>query len=217
MKRRNVLTTVGTLTLGVGTALGTGAVDVVSSNNEGSFRVVSPGADIRIDPADSVGSDVLKNDTIDFGNLEPNDLPVAAVRGNDGQMVTIQVAFTATQDHNFGDILKITNNNTDGVDYEVAFDYTGFGEKVVDGTIPTSDVIDAFEFTSGSTVVSSDSSTQQNDPTNFVTVSPGSPETIGLSVNGTSSIENAVTSGSFTGDSDSTVLIDEVTAIANQL
>ncbi|KAB1187473.1 MULTISPECIES: hypothetical protein [Haloferax] len=217
MKRRNVLTAVGTLALGVGTALGTGAVDVVSSNSDGSFRVVSPGADIRIDPADSVGADVLKNQTIDFGSLEPSDLPVATVSENNGQMVTIQVAVTAAEAHNFGDILKITNNNSDGIDYEVAFDYTGFGPKVDDGTIPQSDVIDTFEFTHGSTVVSSNSGDQDNDPTNFVTVSPGSPETIGLYVNKMSSIENAVTAGSFTGNSDSTVLIDEVTAIANQL
>ncbi|KTG30386.1 hypothetical protein [Haloferax profundi] len=217
MKRRTALTTLGMLALGGGTALGTGAVDVVSSNANGSFRVVSPGADIEITPASSTGSNVITGDTIDFTALEPNDLPVATVNGNNGQMVTIQVAVTATQDVDFGDILTITNNNADGTDYEVAFDYTGFGADV-GATIPTADVVDAFEFRSADdTIISSDSTDSENDPTNFVTVSTESPETVSLRVNQTSTIANAVASGSFAGDSESTVLIDEVTAVANQL
>ncbi|KAB1198162.1 MULTISPECIES: hypothetical protein [Haloferax] len=218
MKRRNVLTAIGTLSLGVGTALGMGAVDVVSSNSDGSFRVVSPGADVRIDPADSVGADVVKNGTIDFATLEPNDLPVATVSGNGGQMVTIQVAVTATQDHDFGDILKITNNSTDSTGYDVGFTYTGFGAAVDDGSIPKTDVVQAFQFTHGASTtktVSSDWGDAQYDPMNYVSVEAGTSETVGLKVLQTDSIANFV-SGSFTGDSENAVLIDEVTAVANQ-
>ncbi|KAB1193250.1 hypothetical protein GJR96_07240 [Haloferax sp. MBLA0076] len=217
MKRRNVLTAVGTLAFGVGTALGTGAVDVVSNNSDGSFRVVSPGADIRIDPADSLGATVEKNQSIDFATLQPNDLPVATVSGNGGQMVTVQVAVSATRDHDFGDILKLTNNNTDGTDYDVGFTYTGFGADVDDGSIPKSDVVEAFQFTHGSpeSIVSSDWADPQYDPQNYVSVSAGTSETVGLKVVQKTSIANSV-SGSFAGDSENTVLVDEVTAVANQ-
>ncbi|WP_416840354.1 hypothetical protein [Haloferax sp. DFSO52] len=217
MNRRTVITALGTLTFGTGIALGTGAADVVSSNNQGGFRVVSPGADIRIDPADSVGSNVVKNGTIDFDSLEPDDLPVATVSENNGQMVTIQVAITGDQDVDFGNILKITNNNTDGTDYTISFDYTEFGSAVEDGSIPKADVVGAFEFQrADGTVISSDPLDTEYDPTNAVTVSPGTPETVSLSVTQSSSIANGVTSGSFTGDSDSTELINEVTAMATQ-
>ncbi|MFC7202664.1 hypothetical protein ACFQJC_04000 [Haloferax namakaokahaiae] len=215
MKRRNVLTAVGTLALGVGTALGTGAVDVVSSNSDGSFQVVAPGAEIRIDPADSVGPNVQKDTTIDVSALEPDDIPVATVSGNDGQMVTIQVAVSATADVDFGDVLKITNNSTENTDYDVGFAYTGFGTAVEDGSIPKADVVEAFQFTSGTQTVSSDWADPQYDPKNQVSVPAGTSATVGLEVLQTDSIANFV-SGSFTDDGESTVLIDEVSAVADQ-
>ena len=215
MKRRNVLTTVGTLALGVGTALGTGAVNVVSSSTEGSFQVIAPGADIRIDPADTVGSYVEKDTTIDFATLDLDDLPAATVSGNNGQMVTIQVAISATQDVDFGDILKITNNSTDGTDYDVGFTYTDFGTAVEDGSIPKDDVIDAFAFTHETNIVSSDSADPEFDPKNYVAVSAGTSETVGLEAFQSDSLANFV-SGSFTGDTESAALITEVTAVAEQ-
>ncbi|WP_411964498.1 hypothetical protein [Haloferax sp. YSMS24] len=215
MNRRNVLTAVGTLALGVGTALGTGAVNVVSSSTEGSFQVVSPGADIRIDPADTVGSLVEKNTTIDFAALDTTDLPVATVSGKNGQMATVEVAISATQDVDFGDILKITNNSTDGTDYDVGFTYTGFGTAVKDGSLSKSDVVDAFAFTHETNVVSSDSADPQFDPTNYVTVTAGASETVGLEAFQSDSLSNFV-NGSFTGDSENAALITEVTAVAEQ-
>lgn len=215
MNRRNALTALGTLALGVGTALGTGAIDVVSSTNEGSFQVVAPGADIRIDPADTVGADVQKNTTIDFATLDASDLPVATVTGNGGEMVTIQVAISATRDVDFGDVLKITNDSTDGTDYDVGFTYTGFGTAVEDGSIPKDDVVDAFAFTHGTSVVSSDSADPQYDPRNYVSVTAGTSETVGLEAFQSDSLANYV-SGSFTGDSESAALVTEVTAVANQ-
>ncbi|WP_042663313.1 hypothetical protein [Haloferax sp. ATB1] len=230
MKRRTVITAIGTLAVGTGTVLGTGATEVLSSNEDGSFRVVSPGADISITVPDNPGSDVTtfpdagtSDGNIDFEALEPDELPKVHVIDRSstltGDMVEIQVAVEADQITGLGNILDITNNNSDD-DYYVGFEFTTLGTAVTDGGITEQEAYTAFQFKHGSSTeqtVSTDTSSDSTEPANYVAVSPLGTESVRLDVDTTaSSIEDALSPGDFGNNSKSITLIDEVTAVATQ-
>lgn len=229
MKRRNVITAIGTLAVGTGTVLGTGATEVLSSNSDGSFRVVSPGANISITVPDNPGSDVttfsgsdLSNEDIDFETLEPDELPKVHVIDRSstlsGDMIEIQVAVEANQSENLGNILDITNNN-DNDDYYVGFEFTELGTAVTGGDITKKEAYTAFQFKDSiSNTVSTDTTTDSTEPANYVTVpADAGTESVELAVDTTAeSIEDALSSGDFGNNSESITLIEEVTAVATQ-
>ncbi|MGB9956598.1 hypothetical protein ACOZ4B_09445 [Haloferax prahovense] len=232
MKRRTVITAIGTLAVGTGTVLGTGATEVLSSNEDGSFRVVSPGADISITVPDNPGNDVTtfpdagtSDGNIDFEALEPDELPKVHVIDRSstltGDMVEIQVAVEADQNKNLGNILDITNNNADD-DYYVGFEFTTLGTAVTDGGITKQEAYTAFQFKHGDstkqTVSTDTSSIDSTEPANYVMVSSGTgTESVELAVDTTaSSIEDALSPGDFGNNGESITLIDEVTAVATQ-
>lgn len=164
MQRRKFITAVGTIGVGSGMALGTGAVDAVtSSNGDSSFRVVAPGADITIDPPSSSSSPVETGTSIDFGALEIGDLPKVAVTDADG-MVQIEVAVElGTTPGDVGTVFTVTNNSSTTA-YDVGFTYTGYGETVTGGeydTIDQSVAQSAFQLIDGET----DSSPSTYSPT----------------------------------------------------
>ncbi|WP_233194336.1 hypothetical protein [Haloferax marisrubri] len=205
---------------------------MLSSNSDGSFRVVSPGANISIDVPSSPGQNVSvfedgnTDGGIDFETLEPDDLPKVHVieRSStlDGDMVEIQVAVEADQDKNLGNILDITNNNTSD-DYYVGFEFTELGTAVTDGSITKQEAYTAFQFKHGdSTTVSTGTSSDSTEPANYVTVpADAGTESVELAVDTTAkNIKDALSPGDFRDNSESTsksiTLIDEVTAVATQ-
>ncbi|ELZ80057.1 hypothetical protein C454_12673 [Haloferax gibbonsii ATCC 33959] len=239
MKRRNVITAIGTLAVGTGTVLGTGATEVLSSNEDGSFRVVSPGANISITVPDDPGANVSvfqdgNSDAdgdaaaggIDFGSLEQMDLPAVHVIDNSntgGGMIEIQVAIEKESGgQGLGKIFDIVNNNSDAA-YDVGFEFTTFGNAVNTngGTVSPSTAKEAFQFVdSNSNVVSSDPDDSDHNPQNFVTVEAsgdaGSRVPVSLKTDATlgniSSEFDA--SGTFGDVSENITLIEEVTAVA---
>ncbi|RDZ48334.1 hypothetical protein C5B86_04620 [Haloferax sp. Atlit-19N] len=239
MKRRNVITAIGALAIGTGTVLGTGATEVLSSNGDGSFRVVSPGANISITVPDNPGANVSvfqdDNDDadgdaaaggIDFGSLEQMDLPAVHVIDNSnssGGMIEIQVAIekgSGAQD--LGKIFDIVNNNPDTA-YDVGFEFTTFGNAVTTngGTVTPATAKEAFQFVnSDGNVISSDPNESTHNPQNFVTVaaSADSGSRVPVSLETDATLGNISsefdTSGTFGDVSENITLIEEVTAVA---
>jgi len=225
MKRRQVITAFGTLAIGTGTALGTGAFSATSSSSDAALSIVTQGDNVNLDirPGNGVeGNGNIENvsSTDDFydatsPDLSFGDLPRAVVHNPEQGMVNIQLFAQYGVDHTFSDIIEVVNYDPNQ-DYEVGFAFTGFGAAVVeDSDIPKADVPKIFEFVDESTNVISfnvDPSTGEDlaaadFPTDqtFPTVSSDSPEQIDLSYWGDSqqsllpSAYNA-TPGNFTGN-----------------
>ncbi|QIB75502.1 hypothetical protein G3I44_15080 [Halogeometricum borinquense] len=211
------MTAVGTIAVGSGTVLGTGAFDVTSSNSNSQLSIVTGGDDANLDivPGSEIsgvtmGDDVVENPdssldyfdsngNIVFDKLTIDDLPIAVVNNPGQGMVNIQVAVAAgtpASSIDFDDIIAIQNNES-SQNYEVGFTYSGYGSVV--GTVVRGEEIsknvahDVFVFeTSGGEQISPDGS-DGSSAKNLVQVDSGNHQLVNLQV----SADNSTLVGAF--------------------
>ncbi|WP_144906339.1 hypothetical protein [Halobellus captivus] len=208
MKRRQVITAIGTLSLGAGTALGTGAFDATSSNSSGGLSVVTQteNADINIVPGwdefttSNLGDDlyvpvdgedppeyIASDGTISYEKLSREDLPVAVVQNSGYGMATVQIAVEVGRPEtkvDFASLLAVNNN--DSQDYELGFTYyQGYGTPVDDEEISAGVVNDTFIFEAadGTRISPLSSDSEGAEPANLMTIDAGTTEPVSLSVN----------------------------------
>jgi len=190
MKRRQVITAIGTLALGAGTALGTGAFDASSANSDSSLSIVTQGGDANIvinagnendndgtvvvNPG-SDGPEYLNDSGLVFENLSLDDLPLAVVSDDStGQgMVKVQIAVAAGQSPNFQEAVEIVNNDNNQ-DYEVGFTYTQYGSGLNYAEIDEEVANNTFVFKSSSngTRISPNTADGEN-PENLIEITRG--------------------------------------------
>ncbi|SEF65450.1 hypothetical protein [Halobellus limi] len=198
MKRRQVITAIGTLALGAGTALGTGAFDATSANSDSAMSIVTQSEDVELDivPGDdkglTVGSHVYTGDNspeyidssgnIAFDSLSLDDLPLAIAKDAGNGMATVQTAVAAGTppgDIDFSNIIAIVNN--DDRSYDVGFAYTGYGTDVDNG-VSKSTANSVFQFRGDGSLLSPASSNNGETPANMVSVGSGSNQGVNLDV-----------------------------------
>lgn len=139
MKRRQVITAFGTLAIGTGTALGTGAFSATSSSSNAALSVVTQGDNVNLDIVPGPGVD--NNSSIEnassssdlYDSTSPDlslgDLPRAVVHNPGQGMVNIQMFVQYGIDHTFSNIIEVVNYSSNQ-DYKVGFAFTGFGAAV---------------------------------------------------------------------------------------
>ncbi|RDZ52823.1 hypothetical protein C5C07_13775 [Haloferax sp. Atlit-4N] len=227
MKRRNVIAAIGTLAIGSGTAIGTGAFNATSTSADSSMSIITERSDVDVDvsPGSGAGSgnirDSLYSDT-EIENIDVDDLPLAAVADNGQGMVHVQIIGVVGTDETFSNIVELTNNDADQ-SYEMGFYYDGgFTEEVTSGDkLTESEATDVFEFTHDSTVISSLDGTTGG--TVELDASGGTNDTVQVSIdfNGTDTRLNeeyGLSAGGFgTGGATQLELIDQVTAFADEV
>jgi hypothetical protein len=229
MKRRNFFTAIGTLAIGSGTALGTGAFDATSSSSDGVMSVVTQGADAPLDI--QIGDGASGDTNVQTGSLYTDEeidfhiseLPKVAVVDPGQGMVNLQVFGAIGSDTTFSNLLKIVNYDSNN-DYDVGFQFTEYGTVVPD-TVSENEVTDIFEFKANSSEISA---TDGSTPTQE-TVTAGSPVDVTLEFKGTnvpSSYADSPKPGNFSNSTfkdtvDPTMerdtLVKEVTAVADHV
>ncbi|MFA1609977.1 hypothetical protein [Halobellus rubicundus] len=246
MKRRQVITAFGTLAIGTGTALGTGAFDATSTSSSSAMSIVTQNqdADIEIVPGDGAPSTTgstsgnIKRGTF---NSVPNvdQMPIAAVSGTGPGMVQLQVYTTTDNsgsDPTFSDIIEV--NNLDNVAYNVGFVFSGISNVSGD------DIEEIYQFRydsgNGSRTVSEeiqpdsngDFSNKSFSSINPIVINTGGSAQVSLDYDAQfvpdeydlepGNFSNNSAEGPFDSDGDfdevaeSTQFVNEVTAVANE-
>ncbi|MFB1065046.1 hypothetical protein [Natrinema sp. H-ect4] len=217
---------VGTLAVGSGAALGTGATDIVRSNNsDSSFRVVAPKSSLTIELFNegNYNENVEIKDTNMFDSApDTSELPLIYVSDNDGEMVTVQIAVGLGTTHQFNHLFKVTNNSDQNSQFDIGFEYS-YSESLSNyDTIDTSDARKVFKLIHGDqTLVSPDPEDDDaSEPANQVGVPTGKSIEIGLKTDTNVPGLTEEFSGNVFGDAKdenrSIELIEEVTARAER-
>ena len=207
MQRRKFITAIGTLAIGTGTALGTGAFDATSSNSNAGLSVVTQtesaeinivpgyeeftnsdiGDDVYIPSSDSNRPEYIAEDgTIIYNRLSREDLPLAIVNSGGTGMANVQVAVEVgrpSSEVDFQKLLAVNNNDTQ--DYELGFTYhEGYGSAVTEEGVDASVANKAFQFIHDTTRVSpANDETSGETPANMFSVGTGDPVAVSLKVN----------------------------------
>jgi hypothetical protein len=241
MKRRQVITAIGTLALGAGTALGTGAFDATSSSSDASMSIVTRSdANLDIIEGSGVGENNIQSGLLDSNEVEElkyDDFPVAAVENVGQGMVNIQILVEVGTNEEFPELLQIENYD-DGA-YNVGFEFTGFGAAVSpDGDLPEGTVPDIFTFHAGpgtgyQTISGNDLEPGGTPDTDkMIELGSGGSQPVTLGYNGSNSVLTSrydSATGNFTGNTnhnniagedagtETKTLVDEVTAVATSV
>lgn len=219
MNRRKFITAFGTIAIGTGTALGTGAFSATTSSSEAAMSIVtSEDAELNVNKGQGTDSDNIQDGLYESPqDIDFDDLPVAAV-ADAGPMVNIQVFVAPDSSGSFDEIIEITNN--DDVDYNVGFQFSQFGSAVGNGSNGISESTirnDIFKFYEGDDTDGTVLSPNDGDMPNSMMITTGSTQQVTIGFDTTTQSQLSKSAGDF-GSDNATLedLVTEITAVANQ-